>query len=121
MEDVAVVTGSTSGYVVHSTGVTGRGGYSDDAGYDSLAGGVLHWANTALHLFRKEPQDSVLIAVEQRLGLSQPEVHWPAERKIPFKQLRILQPAQRSALKESLKQTGTSDFLSLACLCGVSV
>lgn len=119
MEDVAMVTGSTSGYVVRSTGGTGWGGCADDAGYDSLAGGVLHGANATLHLLREEPQDSVLGAVEQRLGLSQPEAHRPAESKTPIIQLKILQPAQRrSVLEESFTQTETSVFLSSTCWCG---
>lgn len=90
-----MVTGAASGDVVRSAGGTGRGGYADDAGCDSLAGGLLHGANATLHLLGEKAQDAVLVAVEQRLGLRQPEAHGPAEYDMSM-------PAQRrSVLEES--------------------
>ena len=68
MEEVAMMTGSTTGGVVTGTEGAGhrRGAY--DAGDDSLAGGLLRRAAAALHLLREEAQYSVLVAVEQRLS-----------------------------------------------------
>lgn len=76
-----MVTGSAAGFVVRSTGGAGGGGGAHNAGYDSLAGGMLHRADTALHLLREGAQHSVLIAVEQRLDPAQPKSNRPAEGK----------------------------------------
>lgn len=64
MEDVAMVTGSAAGCVVSGTGGAGGGGGAHNAGNDSVAGGLLHRADTALHLLREGAQYSMLIAVE---------------------------------------------------------
>lgn len=59
-----MVTGSAAGCVVTSTGGAGGGGGAHNAGNDSLAGGLLCGAATALHLLRERTQHTMLIAVE---------------------------------------------------------
>lgn len=63
MEEVAMVTGSTAGCIVRGTGGAGGEGGAHNAGNDSLAGGLLHRAATALRLLRERAQHSMLIAV----------------------------------------------------------
>lgn len=99
-----MMTGSTTGRVVRSAGGTRWGWCANNAGYDSLAGWMLHGANTTLGLLRKESQHSMFVAVEQRLSLIQPEPCRPTERTTPMIYLhgRILQAGQkRSVLQES--------------------
>lgn len=79
LEEVAVVTGSAAGCVVSATGGAGGGGGAHNTGNDSLAGGLLHRAATALHLLREGAQHSVLVAVEQRLSPVQPKPNRPAK------------------------------------------
>lgn len=82
MQEVAVVTGSTAGCVVSGTGGAGGGVGAHDAGNDSLAGGLLRGADTALCVLGVEAQDSVLAAVDERLGPAQPKPNGPAENTI---------------------------------------
>lgn len=80
-----MVTGSAAGRVVGSARGTGGGGGANAAGYDSLASGMLHGADTAFHLLGEGARHTMLIAVEQRLGLAQPISKRPAMRRREIK------------------------------------
>ncbi|MEQ2216069.1 hypothetical protein XENOCAPTIV_010240, partial [Xenoophorus captivus] len=77
MEDIAMVTGSTSGGIVSVTLGTGIGRGAHNTWDCSLAGGLFHRTGTALSLLRKHSQDSVLITVEQRLSRTHPKPNRP--------------------------------------------
>lgn len=112
MEDVAVVTGSAAGCVVRSTGGAGGGGGAHNAGYDSLAGGMLHRADTALHLLREGAQHSMLIAVEQRLDPAQPKSNRPAEGKEKTQQRTCVYSTGYSNTGHNSHVTGVHHHLS---------
>lgn len=80
-----MVTGSAAGGVVGSARGAGGGGGANAAGYDSLARGMLHGADAAFHLLGKGARHAMLIAVEQGLGLAQPESKRPAMRRREIK------------------------------------
>lgn len=79
MKEVAMVTGSAAGGIV--TGADGAGSEwgTYDTGDDALACGLVRGTAATLCLLGEGAQNSVFIAVEQRLSPAQPEPYRPAE------------------------------------------
>lgn len=77
-----MVASSTAGGVVCSTKGAGGGRGAYNTGDHPLAGGLVHRAATDFHLLRECAQDSVLIAVEQRLSRAHPEANWPVDKEV---------------------------------------
>lgn len=80
IKDIAMVTGSASGGIVSGTLGAGirRGAHNTRDG--ALTDGLVHRTNTCLSLFRECSQDSMLIAVEQRLSHTKPKPDRPLKK-----------------------------------------
>lgn len=76
-----MVTGSASGGIVGGTLGAGIGRGAHNTWDCSLAGGLVHRTCAALSRLGERSQDSMLIAVEQRLNCTQPKANRPVEKE----------------------------------------